>query len=201
MKTKVLLSIAALCLLLALPAARIYAATPTNYVHFPDAGTVSFPSTSGQDVTAEGSSGSDLTNFTLSSTTVVDIFVGDCCITGDQYQVSVDGELLFTTDYIGPSISGVSTGQNGCNGTADVQDNLSWGDASVTLSTGTHTINVTDISSTLADYPAGYCLFIGSPPSFSTPQFPLGLPLLLAVTMIGLVIVRKSVLPNVKRTV
>jgi len=199
MKKNIVLALALFALILAIPAAKIYATS--NYSGVPDAGTVLFPSTSNQVVNGAGGSNADITNFTLSTTTVVDIFVGDGYITGDQYQVSLDGAPLFTTDYISPSLSNVQTGADGCNGTFDVQNNLSWGDKTVTLSAGTHVINVTDISSTLDIYPAGYCLILGSPPSFGTPQFPIGLPILLAASMIGLVLVRKSVLTNPKRIV
>lgn len=201
MKIKILLSLAALALLLALPAARIYAAAPPNYGGGPVTDPtipVSFPSSTDTGYTTSlGGSGAQLFNFTLSTTTTVDIFVGDGYLTGDQYYVSVDGAHIFTTDFV--PAGGVGGG-DGCNGTYDVANGLSWGDKTVTLSAGTHVINVTDISTDLDVQPAGFCLVLSSPPSFGTPQFPLGLPILLAVTMIGLVVVRKSVLPKVKRT-
>ena len=200
MKTKFLLALALLSLILAIPAARIYAATPNaaGPDPFPII-TVAFPSTTDTGATSSlGGSGAQLFNFTLSGPTAVDIFVGDGYLTGDQYLVSLDGSPLFTTDFV--PAGGVG-GSDGCSGSYDVANGLSWGDVTVTLGEGTHVINVTDISTVLDVQPAGFCLVLSSPPSFSTPQFPLGLPILLAVTMVGLVIVRKSFLPNVKRTV
>ncbi len=201
MKTRILLALALFSLILAIPAARIYAAS-SNYgggstVDPPI--TVTFPSTtdSGQ-TTSLGGSGAQIYNFTLSSSTAVDIFVGDGYLTGDQYLVSLDGSPLFTTSSVP---AGGIGGGDGCNGSADVANGLSWGDATVELAAGTHTINVTDVSTVLNVQPAGLCLVLSPPPSFGTPQFPLGLPLLLALTMVGLVVVRKSVLPKAKRTV
>ena len=209
MKTNILLVLALLSLILAVPAARIYATSSSiNYNGSSDpTASVAFPSsTDTLYVTAYGGAGADIITFSLSTTTAVDIFVGDGYVTGDQYYVSLDGVHIFTTDAV--AFGSTSTGLDGCTGSADVAAGLSWGDVTVTLPSGTHTINVTDIAnpdlwnpSAGPQYSAGFCLVLSPPPSFSTPQFPLGLPLLLAVTMVGLVIVRKSVLPNAKRAV
>lgn len=193
---------AVLSMLAAFPASQTFAATTcTNYVPTcpTDAGTVSFPSTTNQVVLGYGAANADTTTFSLSSTTAVNIFVGDGFITGDQYTVSVDGNLLFTTNYISAADSGISTSAYGCSQSEDIADGLSWGDATITLGPGTHTIVVADVSTTLNAYPAGYCLVL-APPPIGTPQFPLGLPVILAVGIVGLLLIRRSSLLRIQRT-
>lgn len=198
---KALLGIAALVgMFAAFPVSQTFAATCTNYISTcpTDAGTVGFPSTTNQEVTAYGAPGADTTTFSLSSTTAVNVFVGDGFTTGDQYTVTVDGNLLFTTNPISQADSGVFTSADGCSQSYDSANNLSYGDGTISLGPGAHTIVVTDISTTLQNYPAGYCLVL-SQGAIATPQFPLGLTAVLAVGIVGLLLVRKSSLARFPR--
>jgi hypothetical protein len=192
MKATTVLAVVAVGLFLAAQGAAVYASS--NAGSPLDPGPVAFPSTNPFEfVSGPGASGEDTVTFTLTSTTDVNIFVGDGYITGDQYLVTLDGSSVLTTSYIPSSEARLTTYLDGCSQASDAASSLSWGDVSVTVGAGTHTLVIEDIS-TFAAYPAGFCLILSAATASGVPQFPLGLPLLLAVSIAGLLLVRKRVL-------
>jgi hypothetical protein len=147
---------------------------------------------------------------------VIDIGVNDQYLIGDEYTVTLDGNPLFrTSDVPQPNSTAVcpegppgnlascaaqqaageivQTGYGGCDLATAFAAGLSWGDFTPVLA-GIHTIVITDVSSAFTggsiDSPSSLCVSVEPPPSFTTPEFPLGTTALLAVAMIGFVLVR-----------
>lgn len=155
------------------------------------------------------------------SPVLVDIGVNDQYYIGDIYAVTLNGHSIFTTTPVPlPTVdtfcygtggaSGtcaseqaagdiVQTGYGGCDLATAASDGLSVGDTTLLLYPGTYNITITDTSlptTTAVDSsfsPAGVCLTLGSPPSYSTPQFPLGLAPLIGISALGLILARKRI--------
>jgi len=160
----------------------------------------------------------------------VNVEVMDGFLIGDVYNVSVDGVYSFTTSTVQQPTSLTVCTQSPAGDASScaaqqaagdiVQTNLglecdlgtayhaglSVGDTTVSLSPGIHNITVTDVAPVFTGSfdsysPASFCVNFDIPPSLGIPQFPLGLPLLLGASIVGLALVRKKVLPSVKRTI
>jgi hypothetical protein len=195
--------------------------------------TATFPQTG---VYCEAESAADPTctitlTITGATSQAVNIQVEDGWLIGDEYYVNVDGSYLFTTQLVQQPTSTALCVESPAGNLAScaaaqaagdiVQTyittwvplttaqaaGLSVGDADITLTPGTHTITISDVSSSFTSdfggdyYGAGFFVTFSSPPSPTVPQFPLGLPLLLGAAMVGLLLERKRILPDIKRTV
>lgn len=162
------------------------------------------------------------------SPVLVDIGVNDLFYIGDIYAVTLNGLPIFTTTSVPiPTVDTfcygtggatgtcateqaagdiVDTGYSGCDLATAASDGLSVGDTTLLLYPGTYTITITDITlptTTAVDSSfsgAGFCLTLGAPPSYSTPQFPLGLAPLIGISALGLILARKRI-TGIKRAV
>jgi hypothetical protein len=158
--------------------------------------------------------------FLLDGLTMIDFGVNDQYQIGDEYTVTLDGDPLFQTSAVPqPSSATVCTeappgdlascaaeqaagqivqsGYGGCDLATAFGAGLSWGDSTIAVGGGHHELVITDVSPSFAsgaiESPASLCVIMENPPSFTTPEFPLGTTLLLAVTMVGVMMARSRV--------
>jgi hypothetical protein len=179
---------------------------------------VTYPSQTELVVCAASSSTRSISvSFSLSGpgTTSVDIGVNDQFFIGDEYSVTLNGNPLFTTTSVtqpasvppstSPTPVAIQTDYSGCDLASAHTLGLSVGDATVSLAPGSYTLKITDIASSFLNLepfsPAGFCLSLEAPPSFSVPQFPLGTSLIFGVLGVALVlmnyrfVIKRKVLP------
>lgn len=141
--------------------------------------------------------------FTLSVPTTVDIGINDQYLIGDEYSVTLNGNPLFTTTTVsqpGSYPSAIQTNYSGCDLATAHSDGLSVGDSTVSLVAGTYTLVIKDVSSAFFSIeqfsPAGLCLSLEPPPSFSVPQFPLGTGLIIGFMALIYIVMNMRLLPK-----
>jgi hypothetical protein len=215
-KSTILAVAFALAVVAAIPLAQVQAVAPPN----DQAGAggdqaVASPSATSVSITREHPSVTITINI---EGPIIDIGVNDQYMIGDEFTVTLDGDPLFQTSKVPQPTSNtvctelppgnlascvaeqaagqvVQTGYGGCDLATAFGAGLSWGDLTPILA-GIHTLVITDVAPSFTngviDSPASLCVTLEPPPSFTTPEFPPGMGIVVGVAFVGLVLAKRA---------